>query len=148
MRVSSAVLLALTLTGCGSPNLDRTELSRTRGRDCLITGNAPQDNDDLVYSNVATDSLTEDQSGFELMFRGTRRGWTGRFREATGELGRERPIADLSVDTSHRTVTFALPNGADTSRFEGQISCDSIWGRFQAYRTTPFELVSFRRVTP
>lgn len=102
----------------------------------------------LVFSDVLVSPETGDASGFEISLQASDAGWEGWFREATGEYGPRTPLAELAVDTTVLHVKFAIPNGPDSSRFSGRLSCDSLWGRFRAYRTTPERSVTYLRVVP
>ncbi len=100
---------------------------------------------EIRYSNVTDDSTTGDLSGFEFRFSEAGNRLIGSFREAAGEFGGLLPLALLEMDTSTDSVSFAMPNGSDSSWFRGRISCDSLSGRLRAFRTTEPEPITFLR---
>ena len=100
----------------------------------------------LVFSDVIVSSLTGDASGFEIGLQLVDTAWSGWSREATGEVGPRSTLAELRVDDSQHAVQFAIPNGPDSARFTGRISCDSLWGMFKPYRATSERYVAYQRV--
>lgn len=104
-------------------------------------------NHTLIYSAVERDPVTQDLSGFEVMLLNSPRGISGgSFREAAGEFGPSRPLTELRFDSATAMIAFAMPMNADSSRFEGRFSCDSVWGTFKAYPTTPADSMVLHRV--
>ena len=61
---------------------------------------------------------------------------TGTVREASGEFGAWKALSDVKLVAPTLALQFGIPNGLDTSRFIGVMSCDSLYGTMQAYRTT------------
>lgn len=101
----------------------------------------------FVFSDVIVSDETGDASGFEISLMRSDSSWSGSSREATGEFGPWQPLVDFELRPASRSIRYAIPNGADSSRFAGQFDCDSLWGQFKAYRTTPGRAVTYRRVT-
>ena len=100
----------------------------------------------LRYSNVVSDSETGDRSGFIITVVPASGTWTGHAQEAAGEPGAAVALTEMLFEASGKRISFGIPNGPDTSRFSGAISCDSIWGEFRAYRTTQPEPILLRRI--
>lgn len=102
--------------------------------------------DTLIFSDVRSAHQTGDLSGFQFALTLSGASWTGFSREATGELGAPQPLVELSVDVASGATAFAVPNGPDSSRFSGTMSCDSLFGWFKAYRSTPGRWSVYRRI--
>jgi hypothetical protein len=146
MNRLTTIALFLAATGCGSASAGRQEYAREQSSECLRREALARYGGEMVFSSVLTDTITEDQSGIELRLYAKPQGWAGSFREAAGELGTSQALVNLRVDESTQQISFVLPNAADSSHFEGWIACDSIWGMFRAYRTTPAERMTLQRV--
>jgi hypothetical protein len=102
--------------------------------------------DSSLFSDVVGDPETGDSSGLEFRLIRSSAGWMGWYREAAGEYGPAAPLTSLAVDVGTGRVSFAMPAGNDTSVFEGQLECDRMVGRLRAFRDTPFESATFRRL--
>lgn len=87
----------------------------------------------LRYGTVSKSSETGDVSGIEISLQENQGRWSASARVARGELGGATPLLNTMVDTTAGTLAFALPQRSDTSRFDGHVSCDSIWGRWSPY---------------
>lgn|GEM_PF-6646514 len=165
MRLRKWILLpVLLLAACqpGAPRDDGVELVDTANVDeaeimssdavvpvplaCMDVDSDSPETRTLTYSNVITSDITGDMSGLEFAFRWNGGVWEGTSRKAAGELGLPRPMEALLVDSASWSISFMIPNSRDTSRFQGSLSCDSLWGTYKTYRTSRDRITSFRRV--
>jgi hypothetical protein len=121
-------------------NTDRAKTSQQESS--RICGGA----DSLVFSDVVSDSETQDVSGTEIVL--ARRGaiWAGSSREAAGEFLRRVPLLAVNGDTVPGPISFSMPDEKDTAVFRGAIYCDSLAGELRDFRNTPFEPVTFKRI--
>lgn len=70
----------------------------------------------------------------------------GEYSEAAGEIGARRVLAGVTTSADNDSISFMLPNGPDSSRFVGQVTCDSLWGTFWAFPTSQGAPARFLRV--
>jgi hypothetical protein len=118
-------------------SMSAKQVSGSDNLTCGSGGSLP----DLVYTDITTDSSTDDQSGLQFTLKRHPDGWSGEVREAVGQLGGPRNLIELQL-SGRDHLSFGFVKGSDTARFDGRISCDSIWGRW-----TPFpSIIQERKV--
>jgi hypothetical protein len=117
-------------------------LERVSGAKC--TNRTPSDT--LRFSSVVTEPETGDQSGYVIALVSGPTGWSGSAQKAAGELEFPIRMAHVALDTATGSLSFIIPRGPDSTRFEGTFSCDSIWGELRSYAAVPAKVVVMRRV--
>lgn len=102
--------------------------------------------DSLIFSNVVTDSETEDLSGEEIVLRRRGLDWSGSSRVAAGEFLGRLPLVAVTASSVPGPVSFSIPDGADTSVFQGKIFCDSLAGELREFGNSPFQHMTYNRI--
>jgi hypothetical protein len=141
-------LAAVVATACSRGNGEAAEIPPTdqpRSAFQTLRGcSKPSSDAGLRYTDIVDGG--DDLAGFLFEFRIRGDSIDAQFSEASGEIGRRRPVVHLRLGVATDSVAFALPNGTDSSQFVGRMNCDSLWGTFRAYRTSVGALATFRRV--
>lgn len=147
MNHGHLLAFALGTIGISACTSDRPEPSERsqRVQSPVSGGCAASKSALLVYSDIEEDSATTDQSGLQFSLERRPNGWVGTFQEAAGELGKVRALSEVEVGPASH-VSFILVKGSDTSRFNGQFTCDSLWGRWAPYPTVVVDPKTFKRV--
>ena len=101
----------------------------------------------LVFADTSRSGETGDLTGMVFILHRDSAKWTGRFAEATGQLGREREMARVEIAPSG-AIQLAFPLDGDTARFDGMIACDRMQGIWQPFRGAVDSIKVFARVAP
>jgi len=148
-RPTTRALLVMVLIGCRSQSSGGGPPQQQTVGDLPAVATGCPDvavGDTLVFSDVRSVEQTGDLSGFQFALIRGDTGWGGVSREAAGELGPPMPLVEVTIEAASRATAFVVPNGPDSSRFSGTMSCDSLFGWFKAYRSTPARWSVYRRV--
>lgn len=146
--VAFIVLGALACSGGGQNGATKTTIAQTDANQTTqhegsgSCGGA----DSLIFSNVVSDSETEDLSGEEIVLRRAGNGWSGSSREAAGEFGASMPMSAVEGSSIPGPIAFTIPDDRDTAVFRGIVYCDSLIGESREFRNTPFNHVTYKRV--
>ena len=148
MRIIYA-LAVLAASGCTKGAGEAAEMPpvvQERSASLVLQGCTRSSADAVLrYTDIRDEG--DDLAGFLFEFRLRGDSVDMQFSEASGEIGRRRPVARLRLGVSTDSASFVLANGSDSSRFVGRVSCDSLWGTFRAYRTSVGAPATFLRVT-
>jgi len=139
---AAATLLAVSACARESRNTARRE-SASVDLACL-SPDSTRSPRSLTFSNLKVSAVTGDLSGFKLSF--SLEEWAGQMWWAEGALGAPLTLSATHFDADSKTLTFTRVDRADTGRFQGWFTCDSVWGLFVPFPTDTYH-VTLRRDT-
>lgn len=147
MKQRQALLAALGLSlACGAS--ERSSASAIAPHRLAQCGGAPAGEAGrgilLRYTDIRDSE--DDLAGLLFEFRVYPDSLNAEYSEAAGEIGARRVLAGVTTSADNDSISFMLPNGPDSSRFVGQVTCDSLWGTFWAFPTSQGAPALFFRV--
>ncbi len=164
-----ALFCALLATGCSQENASsatRRTTERPQGTQvsavtdaaesplsrCLVPDFMQGNRHTLVYSDFGVDTAyTGDISGVRMYIHRDSSGWSGDYQEAAGEWGSVHPGVEIDLNEATGSLSLNVPHGPDlpdTTRFQGTISCDSIWGTQTIYKAQGSHHIVYKREAP
>jgi hypothetical protein len=89
----------------------------------------------IQFGESAFDSTTGDVTGLTFRFAIADTGITGSALDITGDPAavESDPFNELILDLHTGKTHFAYEEGENRGQFDGMISCDSLWGRWEPY---------------
>ncbi len=88
----------------------------------------------VMFSDIDTARVTKDATGAEFLLHVGARGWRGEVRVAEGQVGSYLPIGELRYDGTSHSIAITFLRGSEAVRFQGFLSCDSLWGTWEQVR--------------